>query len=130
MKITVANIRDTGDGEYIGRATHGRPASPLANPYKVAAHGRDGAIRAYRQWLWAHMHDGDQTVMSELLRLLRLACRPTGVTLLCWCKPKPCHGDIVKGALEWLSTVTDDPVVAAGLELGATIRQIGASNAK
>jgi hypothetical protein len=24
------------------------------------------------------------------------------VTLLCWCAPKACHGDVIKAALYWL----------------------------
>ncbi|MCA6430258.1 MAG: DUF4326 domain-containing protein [Cytophagales bacterium] len=24
--------------------------------------------------------------------------------LVCWCKPLPCHGDVVLSCLEWLDT--------------------------
>ena len=56
---------------------------------------------------------------KELWRLLDLARRPEGVTLLCWCAPQPCHGDVIKGALEWLDGETrQDPVLAEARRLG------------
>lgn len=87
---TVINIRaapddwrDRPDHIYIGRAhrspTFGTiPRSVWANPF----HGdRAEAIEHYRELLRAS---------PEMLRAL-----PSlgGMTLVCWCRPRPCHGD-------------------------------------
>ena len=29
--------------------------------------------------------------------------RGEDIVLICWCKPKPCHGDILAKAIEWLA---------------------------
>jgi len=99
VKVTVANIRDGAKGEYIGRASRGRKPSPLANPYRVKEHGREGAIRLYEDWLFRRLlkWERDCPLWAEIERLTELAKRPEGVTLLCWCAPERCHGDVIKG---------------------------------
>ena len=61
----------------------GRP-SKWGNPFKS---GRDGTseevIEKYREWI---------TYRPDLLEALH---EIKGKVLGCWCKPKPCHGDIL-----------------------------------
>jgi len=128
MEVRVGSIRAGDTGEYIGRPGKGRFGSPLANPYPITNTQHRGAVvTKYRAWLWRRVTGRDQKVLLELGRLLRLALRPEGVTLLCWCHAvgeivPACHGDVIKAALEWLA---EDPVMAAALELGGTIAAIG-----
>lgn len=58
--------------------------SPWGNPFRITA-GRDRAavIQQYRDWI---IESGR---VGEVQRELR------GHDLLCWCKPKPCHGDVL-----------------------------------
>jgi hypothetical protein len=59
-------------------------------------------IRLYRRWLWDRINEkGD--VYAELKRLAGLA-KQEDLTLVCWCAPKLCHGDIVKSSIEWLNS--------------------------
>jgi hypothetical protein len=83
---------------YIGRASRqaGLPASPLANPFKVAVYGRTRAISRYRRWLWARMQAGDTAVLAALQAI------DEQTVLVCWCKPEACHGDVVKAAADWV----------------------------
>jgi len=37
----------------------------------------------------------------EVFRLARLA-KKGDLYLGCWCAPLPCHGDVVKKAIEWI----------------------------
>ena len=107
MSIEIVNAHDDATYieryEYVGRRPRGRrgPHSPLANPYKV---GRDGdrhiVIEKYEQWLWAKINGGDRLVLDELARLGSIVERTGGVTLVCWCKPLPCHADVIKRILE------------------------------
>lgn len=61
------------------------PASDWANPFTVKEVGSaEEACRRYEAWLRAERPD-------LLARLPELE----GKTLGCWCKPGPCHGDVL-----------------------------------
>lgn len=83
-----------------------RPGSVLGNPYKLdkdKAHDegeRNKVLTSYKHWLWQRMRF-ENPMMGELLRLARIS-RTEDLHLLCWCAPKSCHGDVIKGALEYL----------------------------
>jgi hypothetical protein len=68
------------DAVYIGR---GR-GSKLGNPFVI---GRDGSraevIESFNQWIVRQRH------LKETIRNLR------GRDLVCFCAPKPCHGDVL-----------------------------------
>lgn len=74
---------------YIGRGT------PLGNPYRVDEHG-DAALELYRKWLWEKLRAKDPAV-TRALREITVSHH-----LVCSCKPRPCHGDIVVRAWQWL----------------------------
>jgi hypothetical protein len=124
LNIRVGNIKMGDTGVYIGRPNGDRSDSPLANPYRLAREeDRAKVIARYREWLWKKIQAGDPKVMAELWRLLDLARRPEGVTLLCWCRgvneTKPaCHGDIIKAALHWLNEQQEDELFQVARELG------------
>lgn len=64
---------------YIGRGT------PFGNPYVIGVHGnRKQVIELYRSWFAA------QPKLQQLARE-----QLTGKRLGCWCRPLPCHGDIL-----------------------------------
>lgn len=106
--ITVANIRTSKDknGVYIGRPMPRQRlgGSPLANPYKLSRNDRNkegarsAALLMYRLWLKDCLA-GDTPQRREFDRLVALA-RAGDLTLLCWCAPQSCHGDVIKQAIE------------------------------
>ena len=62
----------------------GRP-SKWGNPFKIGKDGsRDEVIFKYRQWLLSQPNLVEQA-KKEL----------KGYDLVCWCKPYPCHGDVL-----------------------------------
>ena len=84
---------------YIGRANSyaGLEQSPLANPFKVRDFGGRGkTLPHYRRWLWGRIQAGDTAVLNALKAINE------STVLVCYCKPGPCHGDVVKAAAEWL----------------------------
>ena len=97
MSIRVVNKRNhVGLGEYIARP------SVLGNPFRIGPDGnRAMVIEKYRQWLWARIKDHQGPEWDELQRLASIA-RDGELVLICWCAPLPCHGDIIKAAIEWL----------------------------
>ncbi|NES43633.1 DUF4326 domain-containing protein [Moorena sp. SIO2C4] len=82
----------------------GRP-SVLGNPYKVGTSSRDEVIQLYRKWLWGRIQANDSAVIAELKRIKKLVLSDKQVNLVCWCAPKPCHGEIVKKCIEWVIEV-------------------------
>lgn len=101
MSITVANIRTTKDGVYIGRRMPRQrlDGSPLANPYKLdPGDTREAIINVYRGWLSKRL-SSDTPQEREIERLTELA-RHGDLVLLCWCAPLSCHGDVVKAIIE------------------------------
>jgi len=87
---------------YVGRAVprRGVPASPLANPYRVAPLATaEQAIAQYRVWLDARRRD--DAADHELERLAELA-ESGPLHLWCWCAPSPCHADVIADVLNEL----------------------------
>lgn len=82
-------------GEYIGRP------NPLGNPFVLGKDGdRTTVIQRYRDWLTAKWNmGGTDPALVELRRLGNIA-RKGNLTLICWCAPKACHGDIIKEFIE------------------------------
>lgn len=84
---------------YIGRISRraGLAHSPLANPFKVRdCGGRGQTLPHYRRWLWGRIRAGDVRVLTALQAI------DDDTVLVCWCKPGPCHGDVVKAAAAWV----------------------------
>lgn len=97
--ITVVNKYHKETGEYIGRG------SPLGNKWthldstypgviKVAT--REEAIAEYRKWLEGEITACSPAVCDELNRLVDIAHKNGELKLMCTCKPKACHGDVIR----------------------------------
>jgi hypothetical protein len=93
---------------------------------------REEVVDKFRQWLWEIIQAGRQgryanqpPVTEEYVRtcqirklvddecyqqavweavedLRRRAARDETLNLLCYCKPLPCHADVIRSCLEWL----------------------------
>ena len=84
---------------YIGRANSyaGLEQSPLANPFKPKDFGGRGqTLPHYRHWLWERIQAGDEVILNALRTI------DDDTVLVCWRKPGPCHGDVVKAAAVWV----------------------------
>lgn len=105
--IVINGKRDGWVGAYyIGRPTKSRvgAGSSLANPYKVSEHTVEAhakVIAQYRKWLWSQIQAKSPAVCAELNALLEAHKLGAEIKLACWCKPLPCHGDVVKACIEW-----------------------------
>lgn len=92
-KITVVNKHHGVSGVYIGRG------SPLGNPFpinNVAGMTRSVVIDLYKDWLLKKITNNDPAVCKALNQIAGLAQQPEGVALQCFCKPHPCHGDVIR----------------------------------
>ena len=89
--INVINIKDAPIGwrddphyVYIGRAGHGLDGY-FGNPFIATQRG--GTLDAYRSYLVGLLE-----LDREFIRRVKAL---QGKTLVCFCKPKRCHGDIL-----------------------------------
>lgn len=81
---------------YIGRAMphYGLAKSKFANPFKLTKdEPRGTTLDKYKSWLWNEIRLGNITV-NDLAEL-------KDKDLVCFCHPKPCHGDILIRAVQW-----------------------------
>lgn len=107
MTTTVVNIRSLPANwrqderyVYIGRRGKGLDG-PFGNPFRLeASMDRGATIERYRKWLWQRL--GENARFTEAVAGL------AGKTLVCFCKPAPCHGDVLASAAEYLTTRTKD----------------------
>ena len=93
------------DWHYVGRSMGASPiyrGSPLANPYHQREHGREEAVELYRKWLWKKVQAEDGPVMRELMEILEYSLSRKGISLGCWCAPRPCHAEVIKRCVEWM----------------------------
>ncbi len=94
--IIVLNIRDKVPDGY--RVVHIHRPHILGNPFRMNREAdRDEVIEKYKQWLWSHIKA--RSAVFEALR--RIADCANDTALVCYCKPKSCHGDIIVSAVQW-----------------------------
>ena len=86
----------------------GRP-SPLSNPFthngkrsnlaKKSFKTRNEAIRAYEEYFKA-MYGNDEEFTHEFDKIYEKYKNGEDIYLQCFCKPEPCHGDIIAKYLQ------------------------------
>jgi hypothetical protein len=82
---TVVNKNSEPYDVYIGRG------SIFGNPYEIGVDGtREEVIKRYQKWFNFLLRD--KVFCKELMKL-------KGKRLGCFCKPKPCHGEIIADCL-------------------------------
>lgn len=101
-KPKVVNLRKEPHDVYIGRKS-GRHLGKWGNPVirgRVCPvcggvhHDNESIVKCYKRWLW-HRIQKDPDFRKDVRGL-------AGKTLGCFCKPKPCHGDVLAAACAWL----------------------------
>jgi len=92
--VDVINIRDAPPGwdnspeyQYIGRAGHGFDGY-FGNPFRLLSGSeRQKRLIEYRNWFYQRLYSDEE--FRE--RVEGLANK----TLVCFCKPSSCHGDVI-----------------------------------
>lgn len=99
VNCKVSNLRRLGYGSlqefldaspdhvYIGRDmtvyVPGAAGNKWKNPFKLKDHNIDESLRLYEEHILSR-----EDLVRDLPQL-------RGKTLACWCKPAPCHGDVL-----------------------------------
>lgn len=111
----VIHIKDSGDYPddevvYIGRGSTGGKVSELkhlnntgvgergwlGNPYVLESHSRSESIELFKGDFKQRLRSDEE--FCEAVKGLQ------GCKLACYCKPKSCHGEVVKEAVEALNS--------------------------
>lgn len=98
MKTTLHNLHDvdldSSNVQYIGRRIVGHDGY-FGNPFRLMSYERKGAtIEKYRQYFYDAMEIDPE--FKERVHALK------GKKLACWCKRKPCHGEVI---IEYLNNL-------------------------
>jgi hypothetical protein len=87
MKTKVVNLKNEKYDVYIGRAGRGQDGY-FGNPFMLSAgQSRGASLDKYRKYFFERL----KTDPEFRARINGLKCK----TLGCFCKPHPCHGDII-----------------------------------
>lgn len=106
--ITVANKRKPKYRGPIGFDPPyfyiGRP-EVLGNPFVIGKDGdRNEVIAKYKVWLRdKYKSTTEYRVRISIDRLVLLELEGKSITLVCWCAPAKCHGDVIKEFVEELA---------------------------
>jgi len=87
MVTRVVNKRKEPYDVYIGRP------SIFGNPFKIGKHGTREEVIALFKKCFYHELEINPEFKEQVLKL-------KGKTLGCYCKPLPCHGDVIVEYLE------------------------------
>jgi hypothetical protein len=80
MKTTVVNMKKAPYDVFIGRP------SKWGNPFRIGPDGtREEVIEKYQRYITLRRPDLLAAIHTEL----------KGLVLGCYCKPLPCHGDVL-----------------------------------
>lgn len=111
MNIDVLNIKHNTDLSnydlvlYCGRRSYTHPNvqihnMKLGNPFTVAQYGKGNALNQFKLWLDTDNSIGYRTkvirIAQRIKELEKEHNKTYHVALLCWCKPAPCHADVIK----------------------------------
>jgi len=80
--------RGTVLGNYAGASRPNKFNIPIVSAKK--------AIELYHNLLIKQLEDPSNSVTKAIDEIVTLLLRGNSVTLWCWCKPAPCHGDIIR----------------------------------
>lgn len=98
-KTRIVNIRRENCDVYIGRAGHGKDGY-FGNPFRLeAGMVRGSTLDNYRKYFY-HRLSIDEEFRNRIEKL-------QDKTLGCFCKPNPCHGDIIKEYLDRIAENTN-----------------------
>lgn len=93
----------TSSDIYIGRgSTLGNPFTSIKDKNTKAEYicdSREESVNNFEEYLTGKILQKDIKICAELNRIYMLSLKEN-INLVCFCKPKKCHGDIIKRIIE------------------------------
>ena len=95
MTTKVVNLRNHDYDVYIGRQGKGEDGY-FGNPFWLSKESERGStIENYKKYFFNRLENDEE--FKKRIHALK------GLTLGCFCKPYPCHGDVIKNYLDNLN---------------------------
>lgn len=101
--ITIVNKykhTSTENDIYIGRGSVlGNPFTSIKDKLTLAefiCDSREESVESFRKYIEEKISSKDKKICYELNRIYKM----DKVNLVCFCKPKSCHGDIIKELID------------------------------
>lgn len=127
--IEVINKKDNHlvDADYIGRGSIlGNRYATKQSKFKdvIYVESTEEALILYEEELQQKLLSGDTYICHEINKLIVRNLKNENIYLECFCKPDPCHGDIIKKIVEekkyclnWFSNMRrfDKPLIYEGI---------------
>jgi hypothetical protein len=87
---------------YIGRGSGiGNPYSHKKSKYiSYQTDTREQAVHLFQDYFFQQLRNHNKQIIEKIKHILRMEKKHGEVKLVCFCAPKPCHGDIIKRAIE------------------------------
>lgn len=96
IKVTIHNFKHEKPTELYDIPVC-RRRSILGNPYLLKSEAdRDKVCNQYEDWFEEQL----VTFRPELQRILKIGLHYGKLRLFCWCAPKRCHAETIKGWIE------------------------------
>ncbi len=86
-----------GRGSVLGNRYSSKPSS---KEYVERVDSRQEAIKKFSKWLKNQVKYENEIVILKLYEILLHEKKYSQVNLVCYCKPKACHGDVIKAVLK------------------------------
>ena len=86
-----------GRGSVLGNQYSSKPSS---KDYVERVDSREQAVEKFSDWLKNQVKSENEEVVLKLFEILLYEKRHGQVNLVCYCKPKACHGDVIKTFLK------------------------------
>lgn len=97
--VDVASLMATSHSTYLMDIMQSK-GSTLGNPfYNRSDLSRAQRIEHFRSWLGEQLYTNIK-VREVIYHLTTLHAQNINIALMCCCKPKPCHGDVIKSYIE------------------------------
>lgn len=101
--VNKKNHEPTSHDFYIGRGSvlgNRYSSKPSSKNYVERVDSREKAIEKFSEWLKNQIKSENEKVVLKLYEILLHEKKYGQVNLVCYCKPKACHGDALKSFLE------------------------------
>ena len=102
--ITVVNQRNFDLPKHVDETVSIARPGIWGNDFLIGRDGtREQVIDKYKAQLWERIESAETSILNPLRELAERA-NEGDLYLACYCKPLPCHGDVLKEAIEWMQT--------------------------
>lgn len=101
MSIIIFNKNKDYDASWCDEKINIMRPFLLKNPFPITRiYTRAEVIKRFSDYFYAELEKDKSPIALEIKRLHEMHMSGKTIALICCCEPLPCHGEIVKSAIE------------------------------